>query len=132
MKTKLPILLSVIVAFALLAGDSPRTQTPPPVIAFPGALHTWVYDANSRGQVVGCYYYEEGYNPETGYPYQHLNGFLYYKGEYTSIEVPGDKFTIPKGIKENGEVYGLYVDLEWSPDWEHSFTWRKGRFTLTP
>jgi probable HAF family extracellular repeat protein len=70
-------------------------------IDFPGALSTVAYDINNDGRVVGIYLAKDG----------SFHGFLWHKGKFTSIEIPGAvNGTFPFGINSVGDIVGEYDD----------------------
>jgi hypothetical protein len=58
----------------------------------PGALQTIVNGINDQGQIVGWYVYPDF----TG------QGFIYDKGIFTSLNVPGAVVTLPLAINNSG------------------------------
>jgi probable HAF family extracellular repeat protein len=70
---------------------------------------------NSRGQIVGLY--EDG----TG-----VHGFLYDRGEFSTIDVPGAVGTKALGINPEGHIVGEYEDINGIV---HGYVLRHGAFT---
>ena len=68
-------------------------------IVVPGALGTYAYGINNRGDVVGL-----SSNPGTS------SGFLLHDGILTSFRVPGAPFTVANGINNAGTIVGFSND----------------------
>jgi hypothetical protein len=96
-------------------------------IDFPGASYTTVHGINNRGQVVGAYL-EGGVtpNPDGTLPPGVVHGFLWERGRFTRLDVPGSIWTQPFGINDRGEISGGYYDPTGN---QHGFVLRKGKYT---
>lgn len=73
---------------------------------------------NDSGVIVGSLSAMHGTAPE--------QGFIYNKGKFEYIIVPGSKGTQARGINNKGEVVGAYAD---SSGLNHGFTYVSGKFT---
>lgn len=62
-----------------------------------GEVSTSIYSLNDNGQAVGIY------NTTLG-----VQGFLYSKGQYSTIHISGATYTDPTGINDAGEIVGYY------------------------
>jgi uncharacterized membrane protein len=96
-------------------------------IDFPGASFTTVHGINNRGQLVGAYL-EGGVtlNPDGTVPPGVVHGFLWEKGRFTTLDVPGSIWTQPFGINDRGEISGGYYDPTGK---QHGFVLQKGKYT---
>jgi hypothetical protein len=66
----------------------------------PGAQRSWIYNINTRDEIVGSYLGES-------YVEQ---GFVYRRGSFAPLEYPGDMIaTIPFGIASNGRIAGYAI-----------------------
>lgn len=89
------------------------------IISFPGAAGgTFPKSINNQGVIVGTYFLNE---QKSG-----ANGFMWKNGAFTNIAFPEAVGTDPVKISNNGDVVGTYVD---SPQFEHGFSFDKGRYT---
>ena len=60
---------------------------------------TFAYGINPSGQIVGVYVDSTG-----------ERGFLYDRGVFTLIDVPGAAATLAYGINPSGQIAGSYID----------------------
>jgi probable HAF family extracellular repeat protein len=68
-------------------------------VPFSGATNgTQAYGINNRGQIVGGYSYANG----------EVQGFLYARGVFESLNVPGATSTVAYGINDRGQIVGEY------------------------
>ena len=82
----------------------------------PGATNgTNAYGINNSGQIVGTYYDAAG-----------AHGFLLSGGSYTTLDVPGGRFTSARGINSSGQIVGFYSDAAGGP---HGFLLSDGSYT---
>lgn len=88
-------------------------------IDYPGAVHTFVFGINPRGNIVGAY--DDALGRE--------HGFVLQKGEFTTIDYPGATWTDAYGINPRGDVVGQYGWSENGTNTTHGFLWRDGDFT---
>jgi uncharacterized membrane protein len=95
-------------------------------IDFPGAVETYAFKINRRGQILGKYLGPEGRS--------HL--FLLSEGEFTTIDVPGAFETgvdgANAGLNSQGDVVGDYCDAppcRFDNGTVHGFLLREGEFT---
>ncbi len=89
------------------------------IISFPGAAGgTFPSSINNQGVIVGHYL--------TGEQRDGAHGFMWKSGAFTNIAPPGTVATFPVKISNNGDVVGTYID---SPQFEHGFSFDKGRYT---
>ena len=64
-----------------------------------------------------------------------VHGFLWHRGEFTTIDVPGAPLTQPLGINDDGDIVGAYLEAEVDPDAYYDtgrlrgFVLRDGKFT---
>lgn len=72
------------------------------------------FGINNRGDIVGS---------------QGTHGFLLSGGRFTSIEVPGSRFTDVRGINDRGQIVGFYLSVA---SQYHLFLYKDGKFTLIP
>ena len=72
-------------------------------VPFPtGVFLTRVNGTNNRGQSVGEYLDQPTSNEQ--------HGFLYSKGQFSSIDVPDAEVTSATGINNQGQIVGFYAD----------------------
>jgi uncharacterized membrane protein len=104
----------------------------------PGAQITLAYDLNDHTQVVGQYVDADADpDPQGRVPAGTVHGFMWHRGEFTTVDVPGAAITQPLGVNTNGDIVGAYIEAVDSPDpyayYEagrlRGFIMRKGRFT---
>lgn len=69
---------------------------------------------NNRGDIVGS---------------QGTHGFLFSEGLFTSIEVPGSRFTDVRGINNHGQIVGFYLGVD---SQYHLFVYTAGQFAEIP
>jgi probable HAF family extracellular repeat protein len=114
------LLLTLLLAKGLLAAqDASYTFT---AFDFPGLTgNTWASGINDRGQIVGGYFCCGGIF--TG----HYHGFLFDRGEFTTIDVPfpGALHTEANGINNRGQIVGIYVN----DTGRHGFLYDDGVFS---
>jgi hypothetical protein len=92
-------------------------------IAARGALVTVPLGVNNRRQVVGSYAPVGATpRPDTGELFP-TYGFLWSKGVFTTIAVPGAKVTAPYEVDDRGQILGNYED---AGGVQHGFLRRKG------
>jgi uncharacterized membrane protein len=96
-------------------------------IDFPSASYTTIHGLNNRGQIVGAYL-EGGVtpNPDGTVPPGVVHGFLWERGRFTTLDVPGSIWTQPFGINDRGEISGGYYDPTGK---QHGFVLQKGQYT---
>jgi probable HAF family extracellular repeat protein len=87
----------------------------PPLPNPVGFVHTIITGINNRGDVAGYYLREQ----EGVY-----RSFIYSKGAFTSLEFPGVKDTIARGINDLGDVVGIIN--------QGSFLYSQGTFSRLP
>jgi uncharacterized membrane protein len=106
----------------------------------PGALATLAYALNNRAQVVGQYLDAGAVPDEQGrLPAGTVHGFVWHRGEVTTIDVPGAPLTQPLGINNRGDIVGAYIEAAPGPDPDpyayyetgrlRGFVMRNGSFT---
>jgi uncharacterized membrane protein len=80
-------------------------------IDVPDALITLAYDLNDRTQVVGQYL-DRGAVPDAQgrLPAGTVHGFMWHRGEVTTVDVPGAALTQPLGINNHGVIVGAYIE----------------------
>jgi hypothetical protein len=89
------------------------------ILDYPGALWTDAVGINNNDDVVGGW--------STDFVAQH--GYLWSKGQFYSIDVPGAVGTVPTCINDAGDIGGLYWNnREESYDY-HAFIYSHGVFT---
>jgi uncharacterized membrane protein len=68
--------------------------------------------------VVGAYWQDDGT----------AHGYLWDRGRFTTIDVPGAAVTQPLDINDRGQVVGFYLDdLTGRPGSIHGYLWERGR-----
>jgi uncharacterized membrane protein len=86
-------------------------------------------DINNRGEIIGTYNDEQGFN---------TTAFLRSKrGRFTSIEVPDSEVTYAFKLNDRRQVVGLYLDADAEPNPDstfppglvHGFLWDDGEYT---
>jgi uncharacterized membrane protein len=87
----------VIVTIATLQGDR-RASFVYHEVVVPGALSVDAQGINARGDIVGGYRDAAGRN----------HGYLWKRGEVTTIDYPGAAFTLARGISPRGDIVGNY------------------------
>ena len=104
----------------------------------PGADITLVYDLNDHAKVVGQYIDANADpDPQGRLPAGTVHGFMWHRGEFTTIDVPGAALTQPLGVNNEGDIVGAYIEAVDDPDPYayydagrlRGFIMRKGRFT---
>jgi probable HAF family extracellular repeat protein len=85
-------------------------------ISYPGAISTWAWEINERGDIVGQYTDSSGVT----------HGFLLRGGRFVTVDFPGASRTVAQGINSRGAISGAYIgaDGKW-----HGFVLREGAFT---
>jgi probable HAF family extracellular repeat protein len=53
------------------------------------------------------------------------HGFLLDQGSYTTLNVPGSRYTVAHGINDSGQIVGYY----WDGNIEHGFLFDRGNYT---
>jgi uncharacterized membrane protein len=100
----------------------------------PGALTTLAYALNDRAQVVGQYIDRGEVPDEQGrYPADTVHGFVWQRGRFRTIDVPGAALTQPLGINNRGDVVGAYLEAgpgndPYATGRLRGFVMRHGRF----
>jgi len=80
-----------------------------------GALTSVAIGINNKGQAVGTYTDTNG----------HQHGFVYWRGQATTLDVPDSTSTGATAINKLGAVAGEYTDANAV---EHGFVYRDGRY----
>ena len=83
---------------------------------FPGAAATAARGINETNEVVGRW--DDNSVPLDVVCSTQCHGFLWAKGEFRSIDVPGAKSTVALGINDAGRIVGRFIDSSGS---EHGF-----------
>ena len=82
-------------------------------IAVPGAVNgTFASDINDQGQIVGS-------SSDSDF---NSHSFIYEKGTYTGIEIPGALVTNAYGLNDRKQIVGTYYDADSLP---HGFVLRR-------
>jgi hypothetical protein len=103
-----------------------KTDRNPIILDYPGAAWTWAIALNNSDDVVGGWY--DGAGPD-----QH--GYLWSKGKFYSIDVPGAVGTSPTSINNLGDIGGMYWNMKCADDANidcydyHAFIYSHGAFT---
>jgi uncharacterized membrane protein len=100
----------------------------------PGAVTTAPFDINNRGEIVGLYAATEP-DASGSVPPNTIHGFVWRKGLFRTIDVPGAIGTIAFDVNDRGEVVGIYADPKAGDPkgTTHGFRLRKGVFsTIDP
>jgi hypothetical protein len=86
-------------------------------IDVPDADITLAYDLNDRTQVVGQYI-DRGAVPDAQrrLPAGTVHGFMWHRGQFTTVDVPGAALTQPLGINNQGVIVGAYIEAVPSSD----------------
>jgi len=80
-------------------------------INYPGALYTTAFGINDRGQIVGAYLAPGASpNPDGTLPRNAVHGFVWERGRFTTLDVPGSIYTQAYGINDHGQITGGYYD----------------------
>jgi hypothetical protein len=66
----------------------------------PGSIDVYAFGINNAGDISG-WYAEPGHG-------NHILGYVYSGGNYTTLDVPGSIFTEAMGINNRDQVVGLY------------------------
>jgi hypothetical protein len=86
-------------------------------VDYPGALSTFAYGINDRGDVVGEFRDSAG-----------VHGFIRREdGEFTALDYPLATSTSAQKVSANGTVAGYYYDSG-TPRLSHGFVFRHGEF----
>ncbi|HWW14011.1 MAG TPA: hypothetical protein VN310_05065 [Candidatus Dormibacteraeota bacterium] len=103
--------------FLLKNGNFSTVDVPGSLVGVSGALQTGANGINARGDIVGDYFAPPG---APGAPActvdtppfspQCRRGFLYRKGQFSDVLVPGKKGSVPNAISPNGTIYGCDHD----------------------
>lgn len=83
-------------------------------VPFQGVRRTEALGINHRGEIVGKYVDDRG-----------SHGFVYDRGRFTSLDVPGALHTAAVGINAEGQIVGQYV----MGGFGHGFLYHRGVFT---
>jgi uncharacterized membrane protein len=92
-------------------------------VDFPGASYTTADGINPKGDIVGDYSTTVG--PCGAVPGPGCHGFLFSKGTFTNIDVPGALGTTARGINPEGDIVGFYLN----DTGFHGFLFSNGAFT---
>jgi probable HAF family extracellular repeat protein len=84
-------------------------------IAVPGARTTTAVGINNRGQVVGQYLDANG----------RYHGYLWERGQFTTIDAPGAVATTPFDINDRGQLVGVRLEAD---ETFRGFVLERGRF----
>jgi hypothetical protein len=105
----------------LRTGDGELT-----LIDAPGASDTTPNDINDRGAAVGAFF-DAGtaLNPDGTVPPGAVHGFVWQRGRFTKLDVPGSIFTQPFGINDRGQISGGYYD---EGGGQHGFLLSRGEY----
>jgi hypothetical protein len=77
----------------------------------PGAAQNKALGINDRGQVVGVYLDDGAVpGPDGRYPARSLHGYLWDRGHYEQLDVPGARATAAADINNRGDVVGEVKD----------------------
>jgi hypothetical protein len=89
-------------------------------MSFAGAVDSFAIGINNAGDIVGCW--DMGGN---GYP---TAGFELIGGAYTTLpQYPGQTYTCPTAINNNGDIVGYYLPTNF--DSGYGFLLRSGTYT---
>jgi probable HAF family extracellular repeat protein len=91
----------------------------------PGAAGTQPFDMYNRGQVVGLFL-DAAPGADGTVPPNTIHGFVWSKGSFRTIDVPGATGSGALDINDRGEIVGGYQDAQGRT---HGFRLRKGVFT---
>lgn len=85
----------------------------------PHAKMTWLTSINDWGQVIGSFYDAK----------DHIHGFLFSQGAYTTIDYPGMKHdTDLAGLNNHGQIIGNWGNSGFPERMVHGFLWSHGVF----
>jgi uncharacterized membrane protein len=73
---------------------------------FPGSVSTNARGINAAGQIVGSYVAPPGATVAD------IKGFLYSRGQFSTVLFPGHPGAIPQRISSTGDIYGCYHDYD--------------------
>jgi uncharacterized membrane protein len=103
--------------FLLKSGNFSTVDVPGSLVGVPGTLQTEANGITAAGEIVGDYFAPPG---APGAPActvdtppfspQCRRGFLYRRGQFSDVLVPGKKGSIPNAISPNGTIYGCDHD----------------------
>ncbi len=99
--------------FLLKGGVFFTIDVPGSLVGVSGALQTEANGINNAGDIVGDYYAPPGAPGASActaqtppFSPQCRRGFLYRKGQFSDVLVPGKKGSIPNAISPDGTIYG--------------------------
>ena len=94
--------VALAVAACLFAASSSAVADPPTIVysevSIPGAVFANAQGINARGDIVGFYRDAES----------RTHGFVWSRGEVTTIDYPGAAVTAARGIGPDGQIIGSY------------------------
>src|SRR5579864_3806051 len=100
--------------FLLMNGKVTTIDVPGQLVGVTGTLPTEANGINSEGVIAGDYFAPPGAPgaPECLIAFSPAcrRGFLYHKGQFSDVLVPGKKGSIPNAISSNGAIYGCDHD----------------------
>ena len=100
--------------FLLKDGQFTTIDVPGRLVGVEGTLQTEANGINPAGEIVGDYFAPPGAPgaPECLIAFSPAcrRGFLYRKGQFSSVLVPGKKGSIPNSITPSGSIYGCDHD----------------------
>ena len=98
-------------------GNFLTVDVPGSLVSVSGMLQTEANGINARGDIVGDYFAPPGApgapdcTPDSPpFSPQCRRGFLYRKGQFSDVLVPGKKGSVPNAISPNGTIYGCDHD----------------------
>jgi uncharacterized membrane protein len=103
--------------FLLKKGNFSKIDVPGSLVGVSGTLQSEANGINSAGDIVGDYFAPPGAPgapactaDSPAFSAQCRRGFLYPKGQFSDVLVPGKKGSIPNAISPDGMIYGCDHD----------------------
>lgn len=99
--------------FLLVNHTFASIDVPGSLVGVPGTLQTEANGINNAGDIVGDYFAPPGApgapactDDTVAFSPQCRRGFLYHKGQFSDVLVPGKAGSIPNAITPDGKIYG--------------------------